>query len=629
MKSHDCSIYIRLNLEALLSDKRMLSLIVLLAFAFCLPLAISVPTGADYLYGKEAVKNQRDFLYSQIASGIYGNAPQDLQQIINSELQCLDRALQSPPNSSEYYREIADYDKLSLEEYRLGYLNGIDSEESLKATERLPRLISNISAPESYGSTSKMPGLYLIAYYCGAIPGAIWLIIPIVIQLVLLDGNGKRFSERGPLSFTHIQLCRICITGLAASTVLLLALTPCFIATSVFNGIGQADYPVVFIQYGTTVERTTASQCLLFIAFEVVISTVLGSLGTCIFSLSNSRFVSAIGMGLAGGMALVPFYSSSDAPWSPLLPYLFPSYCMPAAALGGASYANGADVAIAQTGTPVLCITVIAATLCIGLLGTAVLSRTTHQKRWSWSRGRSGISSDTNTLDVALASVSIGNTRLFENASLRIPAGQIWGLVAPNGYGKTTLLNLLWGQSNSRIHVSGSLSLAGVLCTDCKDMRSSFFLVPNSTELLFPHRSVSFHLRWCSKLWHASCDLDDTLKRFDLTAQRDKPVSVLSDGNKQLLNIALASIARCDVLLLDEPMNALDIEHVDLITKALRDEASSGTHVVISSHLIGNLESLCDAAILLNHKNAQVIHPEGGEEKWISNAYKNVYGSDS
>ena len=157
-------------------------------------------------------------------------------------------------------------------------------------------------------------------------------------------------------------------------------------------------------------------------------------------------------------------------------------------------------------------------------------------------------------------------------------------------------------------------------------MRKVFFLVPNGPSLLISHMTVAFHLDRCRRIWHSPRTLDQVLDRFDLTGLKNTPVSRLSDGNRQLLNIAMAYMSYCEVVLLDEPMNALDVGHVAIVSNALRDEAGRGAHVIISSHLIGNLESLCDASVLLTRDGSRVVTREmGGDSKWIGNVYAQLF----
>lgn len=176
------------------------------------------------------------------------------------------------------------------------------------------------------------------------------------------------------------------------------------------------------------------------------------------------------------------------------------------------------------------------------------------------------------------------------------------------------------------MRVSGSLCFHAKACVDCEEMRKVFFLVPNGLSLLIPYMTVAFHLDRCRRIWHSPRTLDQVLDRFDLTGLKNTPVSRLSDGNRQLLNVAMAYMSYCEVVLLDEPMNALDVRHVAIVSNALRDDAGRGAHVIISSHLIGNLESLCDASVLLARDGSRVVTREmGGDSKWIGNVYAQLF----
>lgn len=116
-----------------------------------------------------------------------------------------------------------------------------------------------------------------------------------------------------------------------------------------------------------------------------------------------------------------------------------------------------------------------------------------------------------------------------------------------------TLLNTLWGDAEPSVRVSGSLCFHAKVCVDREEMRKVFFLVPNRPSLLIPYMTVAFHLDRCRRIWHSPRTLDQVLDRFDLTGLKNTPVSRLSDGNRQLLNVAMAYMSYCEVVLLDEP----------------------------------------------------------------------------
>lgn len=565
-------------------------------------------------------------MVSQVSDGVYDTAPQELNSIIADERACLDRALESKADSRGYYDAIADYDNLLLKEYRLGYLNGVDSELSLEAQERLPRAISVLTYPESYDSTTKMPGMILLAYYCGAVPAIAWLLVPVLVLYMSLEGDGKRFYDRALLSKLEMNACRVLVSGIASMLVLVLALAPCFVLATVFNGVGQTEYPVVFIQYGDVVERTVLVQLGLFAVFEAVLSMMFACLGVCVYAGSRNRAISSMVIALVGGISQLPFYASKDAPWHALLPYMVSSYSVSSLALGGASYANGAEVSLVPEANALHCAFAVVSTFVICALGIISFSLLKSRNRWAWNQIRPGSLGEKSVLSLSLDTLTVGNNQLVKGLQFDMPAGEIWGLVAPNGYGKTTLLNTLWGDAGQSVRVLGSLCFHAKACVDCEQMRKVFFLVPNGPSLLIRHMTVAFHLDRCRKIWHSPRTLDQVLNLFDLTELKNMPVSRLSDGNRQLLNVAMAYMSYCEVVLLDEPMNALDVGHVAIVSNALRDEAGRGAHVIISSHLIGNLESLCDGSVLLTRDDSHFVTREmGGDSKWIGNVYAQLF----
>lgn len=475
MKTCDCLTYVRLNLEVLARNRGIMLLTALLALVFCIPVFLSVPTGADYLYGRVSIEDQRALLVSQVSDGVYDTAPQELNSIIADERACLDRALESKADSRGYYDAIADYDNLLLKEYRLGYLNGVDSELSLEAQERLPRAISVLTYPESYDSTTKMPGMILLAYYCGAVPAIAWLLVPVLVLYMSLEGDGKRFYDRALLSKLEMNACRVLVSGIASMLVLVLALAPCFVLATVFNGVGQTEYPVVFIQYGDVVERTVLVQLGLFAVFEAVLSMMFACLGVCVYAGSRNRAISSMVIALVGGISQLPFYASKDAPWHALLPYMVSSYSVSSLALGGASYANGAEVSLVPEANALHCAFAVVSTFVICALGIISFSLLKSRNRWAWNQIRPGSLGEKSVLSLSLDTLTVGNNQLVKGLQFDMPAGEIWGLVAPNGYGKTTLLNTLWGDAGQSARVLGSLCFHAKACVDCEQMRKVFF----------------------------------------------------------------------------------------------------------------------------------------------------------
>lgn len=116
-----------------------------------------------------------------------------------------------------------------------------------------------LAHPESYDSTTKMPGMILLAYYCGAVPAIAWLLVPVLVLYMSLEG--RKAVQRSSVVVKVRDECMprsrlwYCIDAGFGSGV-----GSCFVLATVFNGVGQTEYPVVFIQYGDVVERTVLVQ---------------------------------------------------------------------------------------------------------------------------------------------------------------------------------------------------------------------------------------------------------------------------------------------------------------------------------------------------------------------------------
>lgn len=88
---------------------------------------------------------------------------------------------------------------------------------------------------------------------------------------------------------------------------------------------------------------------------------------------------------LVGGISQLPFYASKDAPWHALLPYMVPSYSVSSLALGGASYANGAEVSLVPEASALHCFFAVMGTLVVCALGIISFSRLKSKNRWAWN----------------------------------------------------------------------------------------------------------------------------------------------------------------------------------------------------------------------------------------------------
>jgi len=197
-------------------------------------------------------------------------------------------------------------------------------------------------------------------------------------------------------------------------------------------------------------------------------------------------------------------------------------------------------------------------------------------------------------LDVRGVTVRYGSARGIDDVTLQVPAGQVTGLLGPNGSGKTTLLRSVL----DLVHLSaGSIDVA---CVDSKDRRARARVAYLPGDLSFPAR-LSGHalLRRFSAagggLEHSR--VDSLAKRLGIDLTR--PVGTLSRGNRQKVGLVLAFAKNSDLLLLDEPTSGLDPLLQREFASLVREVVDAGSAVVLSSHVMSELEDLADRVAVL------------------------------
>lgn len=193
--------------------------------------------------------------------------------------------------------------------------------------------------------------------------------------------------------------------------------------------------------------------------------------------------------------------------------------------------------------------------------------------------------------------------------TLHIPPG-ITSLVGPNGSGKTTLMNLMTGLI---LPDRGEISVRGISPRDPETlMRSTGYATQYDAA---PRGSTGFEFVAMGLLLHgctraeAEARTASALERVGLTEAAHRKVAAYSKGMRQRVRLAHALAHDPEVLVLDEPLNGLD-PLVRAETIALfRDYAAEGRHVILSSHVLGEVDVISDQVILI--ANGMII-AEGG-----------------
>jgi len=184
----------------------------------------------------------------------------------------------------------------------------------------------------------------------------------------------------------------------------------------------------------------------------------------------------------------------------------------------------------------------------------------------------------------------------LSQCTLDVPAGHVVGLVGPNGAGKTTLLHLAVGMLSP---TTGTIEVLGGHPASGPDQLRKVGFVAQDTPT-YSGLSVADHLKFGAKLnpgWDAAL-ARDRIDELDLDPRQR--AGKLSGGERAQLALTLALAKRPDLLILDEPVASLDpLARREFLQDLMAHVADNGTSVVLSSHLVADLERVCDYLIVL------------------------------
>ncbi len=192
-----------------------------------------------------------------------------------------------------------------------------------------------------------------------------------------------------------------------------------------------------------------------------------------------------------------------------------------------------------------------------------------------------------------------GSRWVLAHVDLTVGRGETLLLAGANGSGKTTLLRVIAGLSRPNagiVRVLGHDPLGERLTA-----RGSLAMVSHRTYLydrLTALEMLQIWARLCGREVGAQ-ELEELLAEVDLSAHRDVPVGGFSAGMRKRLTLLRTRLEQPEILLLDEPLAALDVAGKRLVQRWIEREVERGTTVIVASHAITRMSGICKRAILL------------------------------
>ncbi|RFC54097.1 ABC transporter ATP-binding protein [Brumimicrobium aurantiacum] len=206
-------------------------------------------------------------------------------------------------------------------------------------------------------------------------------------------------------------------------------------------------------------------------------------------------------------------------------------------------------------------------------------------------------------------SKSYKNVQALQDLNITVKKGQVYGLLGPNGSGKTTTLGILLGvikPDNGKFNWFGN---------NQRDENRKNIGALLETPNFYPYLNAVDNLKIVAEIKsmdNVSDRIETVLRRVDLWKRKSAKFKTFSLGMKQRLAIASALLADPEVLVLDEPTNGLDPQGIAEIRSLILDVASTGKTIIIASHILDEIEKVCTHVAIL--KSGKLIKEATLEE---------------
>lgn len=203
-------------------------------------------------------------------------------------------------------------------------------------------------------------------------------------------------------------------------------------------------------------------------------------------------------------------------------------------------------------------------------------------------------------IHISSLSKNYGGIQALTKLNLMIPKSEIFGLLGPNGAGKSTLIKILLGLVKP---TSGLIEIDGInLFENRHNLMQKFGCMMENPafHLHLTGRENLIYLSALSGIVLSKAGLDMLLEKAGIFSRADTKVKSYSQGMKQRLGLANALMGNPEIIILDEPTNGLDPSGINKMRKLIQNLKEDGKTILLSSHLLGEVEKICTKAAIIN-----------------------------
>jgi len=222
-------------------------------------------------------------------------------------------------------------------------------------------------------------------------------------------------------------------------------------------------------------------------------------------------------------------------------------------------------------------------------------------------------------VDAREVSKRYARTWALKAVNLKVGQGQLVSLLGPNGSGKSTLIRVLTASTRPTY---GEVRIFGQQPKNGENARERMGVLPHQS-FLYAELTALENLRFAATMYGINADKDQMMEALDhvgLAHVADAQARTFSSGMRKRLALARATLHDPDLVILDEPYGALDVEGIGWVDRFIAEQREAKKTLVIATHEIGRALALCDRAVQLRSGRVMFDGPTDEYEGAVSGA---------